>query len=57
MKLRASQINGCAYCIDMHSKEPGLTGKASSVSMSSTPGGKLPFTVNGKRRRWPGRKR
>lgn len=21
IKLRASQINGCAYCIDMHSKE------------------------------------
>ncbi|MGC4017592.1 MAG: carboxymuconolactone decarboxylase family protein [Luteolibacter sp.] len=21
VKLRASQINGCAYCIDMHSKE------------------------------------
>jgi AhpD family alkylhydroperoxidase len=21
MKLRASQINGCAYCLDMHSKD------------------------------------
>ncbi len=21
IKLRASQINGCAYCIDMHSKD------------------------------------
>ena len=21
LKLRASQINGCAYCVDMHSKE------------------------------------
>src|SRR6516225_8726888 len=21
IKLRASQINGCAYCVDMHSKE------------------------------------
>jgi AhpD family alkylhydroperoxidase len=21
VKLRASQINGCAYCIDMHSKD------------------------------------
>jgi AhpD family alkylhydroperoxidase len=21
VKLRASQINGCAYCIDMHSKQ------------------------------------
>ena len=21
IKLRASQINGCAYCVDMHSKD------------------------------------
>ncbi|WP_230085299.1 carboxymuconolactone decarboxylase family protein [Arthrobacter alpinus] len=21
MKIRASQINGCAYCLDMHAKE------------------------------------
>ena len=21
LKMRASQINGCAYCLDMHSKE------------------------------------
>jgi AhpD family alkylhydroperoxidase len=24
--LRASQINGCAYCIDMHWKDPKATG-------------------------------
>jgi AhpD family alkylhydroperoxidase len=28
MKLRASQINGCAYCIDMHSKEARADGEA-----------------------------
>jgi AhpD family alkylhydroperoxidase len=27
MKMRASQINGCAYCIDMHSKEARAFGE------------------------------
>jgi len=30
IKLRASQINGCAYCIDMHSKDARASGEASS---------------------------
>jgi len=27
VKLRASQINGCAYCLDMHSKEARADGE------------------------------
>jgi AhpD family alkylhydroperoxidase len=27
IKLRASQINGCAYCIDMHSKDARAGGE------------------------------
>jgi AhpD family alkylhydroperoxidase len=27
MKLRASQINGCAFCIDMHSKDARALGE------------------------------
>jgi AhpD family alkylhydroperoxidase len=27
MKMRASQINGCAYCIDMHSKDARAMGE------------------------------
>lgn len=27
VKMRASQINGCAYCIDMHSKDARATGE------------------------------
>ena len=27
VKLRASQINGCAYCLDMHSKEARALGE------------------------------
>ena len=28
IKLRASQINGCAYCIDMHSKDARALGES-----------------------------
>ena len=28
MKLRASQINGCAFCIDMHSKDARANGES-----------------------------
>ena len=28
VRLRASQINGCAYCLDMHSKEARAAGEA-----------------------------
>jgi AhpD family alkylhydroperoxidase len=27
LKMRASQVNGCAYCIDMHSKEARALGE------------------------------
>ena len=27
IKMRASQINGCAYCLDMHSKEARAAGE------------------------------
>jgi AhpD family alkylhydroperoxidase len=27
VKMRASQINGCAYCLDMHSKDARATGE------------------------------
>ena len=28
VKMRASQINGCAYCLDMHSKDARALGEA-----------------------------
>ena len=28
VKMRASQINGCAYCIDMHSKDARALGES-----------------------------
>ena len=27
VKIRASQVNGCAYCLDMHTKEARLAGE------------------------------
>ena len=42
--LRASQINGCAYCIDMHWKDLKRGRRdASSGSMDSTPGDESPY--------------
>jgi AhpD family alkylhydroperoxidase len=32
VKMRASQINGCAYCIDMHSKDARVQVSLNSVS-------------------------
>jgi len=48
IKLRASQINGCAYCIDMHSKDARASGEASSDFTASWPGERRPITMNGK---------
>jgi AhpD family alkylhydroperoxidase len=31
VKIRASQINGCGFCTDMHTKEAALAGPAHSV--------------------------
>jgi AhpD family alkylhydroperoxidase len=28
IKMRASQINGCAYCLDMHSKDARAAGES-----------------------------
>lgn len=28
VKLRASQINGCAYCVDMHTKDARARGES-----------------------------
>ena len=43
IKLRASQINGCAWCMDMHTKELRVDGRPNSVSISSARGENVPF--------------
>ena len=54
VKLRASQINGCAYCIDMHTKDARRAAKPNSACTRSVPGRKPPSTPNGNEPRWPG---
>ena len=34
VKVRASQINGCAYCLDMHSKNARRAGENRAVALS-----------------------
>ena len=38
LKLRASQINRCSYCVDMHAREAREEGRVSSAFTSSPPG-------------------
>lgn len=57
VKMRASQINGCAYCIDMHSKDARAAGERSSGYTGWTPGARRRSTRRASGRRWPGPKR
>ncbi len=38
IKIRASQINGCAFCIDMHTKDARLNGETEYGRVSATTG-------------------
>ena len=42
VKLRASILNGCAYCIDMHTKDARKAGESSSGCTQSPPGTRRP---------------
>jgi AhpD family alkylhydroperoxidase len=57
VKLRASQINGCAYCIDMHTKDARHRGNRSSASIRFLSGARRLSSASGSVRRWPGPKR
>jgi len=37
LKLRASQINGCAFCIDMHSKDAREAGETEQQAGAECP--------------------
>ena len=41
VKMRASQINGCAYCIDMHTKELRADGVRAVLVASALHDGRL----------------
>ena len=57
IKMRASQINGCAYCLDMHSLDARAVGERNSACTRSTRGRKRRSSPTASARRWPGRKR
>jgi AhpD family alkylhydroperoxidase len=39
-RIRASQLNGCAYCIDMHTKDARAIGETEQRLMRCRPGGR-----------------
>ena len=43
VKLRASQMNGCAYCIDMHTKDARLAGETEQRLYALTAWRETPF--------------
>ena len=44
MKIRASQINGCGFCLDMHTKDAAKAGET-SVRLSWSPHGGKPRSL------------
>jgi alkylhydroperoxidase family enzyme len=42
VRTRASQVNGCAFCLDMHSRMPSLPAKRRSASLDFQPGATRP---------------
>ena len=43
VRLRASQINGCAYCVDMHSRDALAAGETERRVFASTVWRETPF--------------
>ena len=57
IKLRSSQLNGCAYCADMHSKDARALGETEQRLYALRYGTKRHFSTSGNAPRWPGLKR
>jgi AhpD family alkylhydroperoxidase len=49
VKLRASQINGCAYCIDMHSKDARAAGETKQRLYALSAWAETPFFTDRER--------
>lgn len=49
IKIRASQINGCAFCIDMHTKEARKTGETEQRIYALNAWRDTPFFTNKER--------
>ncbi len=57
MKIRASQINGCAYCLVMHTTMRASLARAMSGCICSMPGARRRCSPSANARRWPGSRR
>lgn len=57
VKTRVSQINGCAYCLHMHTEEALKLGESKVRLFCSMPGASRTCIRRGNERRWPGRRR
>jgi AhpD family alkylhydroperoxidase len=49
VKIRASQLNGCAYCIDMHTKDARLAGETEQRLYALSAWRETPFYSNRER--------
>ncbi len=49
VRLRASQINGCAYCVDMHSKDARMKGETEQRLYSLSVWRETPYYTNRER--------
>ena len=49
VKLRASQINGCAYCIDMHTKDARANGETEQRLYATSAWRETPFYTDRER--------
>lgn len=54
VKMRASQINGCAYCIDMHSKDARSEGATEQRLYALTSWREHPSSPHESARLWHG---
>ena len=57
VKLRASQINGCAYCVDMHTKDARAEGETEQRLYAVSVWEEAPFFTSVKEPHSPGRRR
>ena len=56
VKIRASQINGCAYCINMHTQDARKHGETEQRLYLLNAGEKRRLIAIASARRWHGRK-
>jgi AhpD family alkylhydroperoxidase len=56
VNIRASQINGCAFCLDMHVKEATIHGERRFVCTIAPCGASPHYLIRESGRRWHGLK-